>query len=178
MPTNMSTSVKISLVFRVKLAKNLIIHPNWCNWCDSNGAYDYAIIRLVEDIVFSPIANAACLPSFTDPSTTDGKIMTISGWGLTERTSEDDFTATSHLNFAQATGPSFYPDFTRFYQILSRKMNGLSNGFTNFYSTNLRIFQRIIFGYRKVASSSISWLVAHQSIFRMFMKGKFDAYVL
>ena len=125
----MSTTVKISLVFRVKLAKNLIIHPNWCNWCDSNGAYDYAIIRLVEDIVFSPIANAACLPSFTDPSTTDGKIMTISGWGLTERTSEDDFTATSHLNFAQATGPSFYPDITRFYQILSRKMNGLSNGF-------------------------------------------------
>ena len=65
--------LKISLVFRVKLAKNLIIHPNWCNWCDSNGAYDYAIIQLVQDIVFSPTANAACLPSFTDPSTTDGK---------------------------------------------------------------------------------------------------------
>ena len=102
--------LKISLVFRVKLAKNLTIHPNWCNFC--NGGYDYAIIRLVEDIVFSPIANAACLPSFTDPSTTDGKIMTVSGWGLTERTSEYDYTTTSHLNFAQATGPSmsFYPD--------------------------------------------------------------------
>ena len=54
----------------------------------------------------------------------------------------------------------------------------LSDLFTNFYSTNLRIFLRIIFGYRKVTSSSVSWLVAHQSIFRMFMKGKFDAYVL
>ena len=32
--------------------------------------------------------------------------------------------------------------------------------------------------YRKVASSSLSRLVAHPSIFRMFMKGKFDAYVL
>ena len=127
------------MVFRVKLAKNLIIHPNWCNWCDSNGAYDYAIIRLFEDIVFSPIANAACLPSFTDSSTTDGKTMTVSGWGLTERTSEYDYTTTSHLNFAQATGPSmsFYPDFI---QILSRKIIGSSNDFTNFYLTNLGIF--------------------------------------
>ena len=32
--------------------------------------------------------------------------------------------------------------------------------------------------YHKVASRSTSWLVAHPSIFRMFMKGKFDAYVL
>ena len=32
--------------------------------------------------------------------------------------------------------------------------------------------------YRKVASSSLSWLVAHLRIFIMFMKGKFDAYVL
>ena len=32
--------------------------------------------------------------------------------------------------------------------------------------------------YRKVANSRLSHLVAHQSIFRMFMKGKFDAYVL
>ena len=32
--------------------------------------------------------------------------------------------------------------------------------------------------YRKVASSRLSWLVAHPSIFRLFMKGKFDAYVL
>ena len=32
--------------------------------------------------------------------------------------------------------------------------------------------------YRKVASSRLSWLVAYPSIFRLFMKGKFDAYVL
>ena len=28
--------------------------------------------------------------------------------------------------------------------------------------------------YRKVASSRLSWLVAHSRIFRLFMKGKFD----
>ena len=32
--------------------------------------------------------------------------------------------------------------------------------------------------YRKVASSRLSWLVAHSRIFRLFMKGKFDACVL
>ena len=32
--------------------------------------------------------------------------------------------------------------------------------------------------YRKVASSSMSRLVAHFQIFRGLMKGKFDAYVL
>ena len=32
--------------------------------------------------------------------------------------------------------------------------------------------------YRKVASSILSWLVAHSRIFRLFMKGKFDAYLL
>ena len=32
--------------------------------------------------------------------------------------------------------------------------------------------------YRKIASSSMSWLVAHIQIFRRLMKGKFDAYVL
>ena len=32
--------------------------------------------------------------------------------------------------------------------------------------------------YRKVGSSKLSWLVAHLRIFRLFMKGKFDAYVL
>ena len=32
--------------------------------------------------------------------------------------------------------------------------------------------------YCKVASSRLSWLVAHSRIFRLFMKGKFDAYVL
>ena len=34
------------------------------------------------------------------------------------------------------------------------------------------------FPYRKVASSRLSWLVAHLHIFKLFMKGKFDAYVL
>ena len=32
--------------------------------------------------------------------------------------------------------------------------------------------------YRKVASSSLSWLVAHFWVVRLFMKGKLDAYVL
>ena len=32
--------------------------------------------------------------------------------------------------------------------------------------------------YRKVASSSLSWLVAHFQIFRRLMKGKFDTYIL
>ena len=32
--------------------------------------------------------------------------------------------------------------------------------------------------YRKVASSRLSWLVAHPSTFRIFMQGKFDACVL
>ena len=32
--------------------------------------------------------------------------------------------------------------------------------------------------YRKVASSRLSWIVEHLRIFRLFMKGKFDAYVL
>ena len=37
---------------------------------------------------------------------------------------------------------------------------------------------RVIFIYRKVANSSLSWLVARFQIFRRLMKGKFDAYVL
>ena len=32
--------------------------------------------------------------------------------------------------------------------------------------------------YRKVASSRLSRIVAHLRIYRLFMKGKFDAYVL
>ena len=32
--------------------------------------------------------------------------------------------------------------------------------------------------YRKVASSRLSWLLALLRIFRLFMKGKFDAYLL
>ena len=38
-------------------------------------------------------------------------------------------------------------------------------------------FQRLNLGYRKVASRSTSQLVAHPRIFRLFIKGKFDAYV-
>ena len=32
--------------------------------------------------------------------------------------------------------------------------------------------------YRKVTSSRLSWLAAHSRIFKLFMTGKFDAYVL
>ena len=35
----------------------------------------------------------------------------------------------------------------------------------------------VVLDYHKVASSRLSWLVAHFYIFRLFMKGKFDAYV-
>ena len=38
--------------------------------------------------------------------------------------------------------------------------------------------ERATCNYRKVASSSLSRLVAHFWVFRLFMKGKFDAYVL
>ena len=61
----------------------------------------------------------------------------------------------------------------------------------NFYSKNLGILEYFrkeklsgsetlleFFKYRKVASSSLSRLVAHFWIFRLFMKEKFDAYVL
>ena len=37
---------------------------------------------------------------------------------------------------------------------------------------------QFLFNYHKVASSRLSRLVAHFRIFRLFMKGKFDAYVL
>ena len=36
----------------------------------------------------------------------------------------------------------------------------------------------LFYRLRKVASSRLTQLVAHQSIFRVFIKGKFDAYVL
>jgi hypothetical protein len=42
----------------------------------------------------------------------------------------------------------------------------------------LEIENLSLFTYRKVASSRLSWLVAHLRIFRLFMKGKFDGYVL
>ena len=44
----------------------------------------------------------------------------------------------------------------------------------------IRIIQNCISDdiYRKVANSSLSWLVARFQTFRRLMKGKFDAYVL
>ena len=42
----------------------------------------------------------------------------------------------------------------------------------------LRAMPTFLHTYRKVASSRLSWLVAHLRIFRVFMKGKVDAYVL
>ena len=40
------------------------------------------------------------------------------------------------------------------------------------------LFIHTYYAYHKVESSRLSQLVAHPSTFRMFMKGKFDAYVL
>ena len=34
---------------------------------------------------------------------------------------------------------------------------------------------KVLITYRKVASSRLSWLLAHIHSFRLFMKGKFDA---
>ena len=41
-----------------------------------------------------------------------------------------------------------------------------------------RVKTKLKYMYRKVASSRLSQLVAHVRIFRLFMKGKFDAYIL
>ena len=71
--------------------------------------YDYGIVRTVAEIAFSPVVNAACLPSFTDPTTTDGKTLTISGWGLIENEdleNDDDNVGTTFLNVATAQGIS------------------------------------------------------------------------
>ena len=43
-------------------------------------------------------------------------------------------------------------------------------------SSNFGLIEETI--YRKVTSSRLSWLVAHLGIFRLFIEGKFDAYVL
>ena len=48
------------------------------------------------------------------------------------------------------------------------------NQYNYFFHNNFGEFQST---YRKVASSRLSRLVARPSIFRMFMKGKFDAYL-
>ena len=44
--------------------------------------------------------------------------------------------------------------------------------------SNPEMYKKEVFTYRKVASSSLSRLVAQFQIFRRLMKGKFDAYVL
>ena len=81
-----------------------MVHPEYDNdWVK----YDYAIIRLDREIVFSPVANAACLPTFTDPSTTDGKSMVISGWGRVESNSDTDYTLATILQTANALGYSY-----------------------------------------------------------------------
>ena len=58
--------------------REIIIHPDW-NYTGLQ--YDYAILRTEENITFSNRANAACLPNWTNSSTTDGQKLIISGWG-------------------------------------------------------------------------------------------------
>ena len=71
--------------------KEYITHPKY----DSiKMEYDYAIIRTAENIVFSQTANAACLPTFKNKTITDGKFMTISGWGVYENHNGYDSYAT------------------------------------------------------------------------------------
>ena len=84
--------------------ESIRIHPYYDEY---HVQYDYGIVRTVGEIVFSPVVNAACLPSFTDPTKTDGKSMTISGWGLTQNEDfEDpyDDVHTNFLNVANARG--------------------------------------------------------------------------
>ena len=80
----------------------LRIHPQYDH--TSLLAYDYAIIRTAQEIIFSPTVNAACLPSFTDLTTTDGKPMTISGWGFMENDGYYYQLETDHLNVAMVQG--------------------------------------------------------------------------
>ena len=67
--------------------KKIEVHPRYNSFSLASGQ-DISIIRTVEDIEFSPIASAACLPSFRNLSITDGKTLKISGWGYINRTSE------------------------------------------------------------------------------------------
>ena len=60
--------------------ESFIIHPQYDAQLIEN---DYAIIKLKQNITFSSEINAACLPSYTDLTKTDGEIMTVSGWGNT-----------------------------------------------------------------------------------------------
>ena len=48
---------------------------------------------------------------------------------------------------------------------------------TKLGAVNLELNQ-VLTDFCKVASSRLSWFVAHSRIFRLFMKGNVDAYVL
>ena len=78
---------------------------------------------------------------------------------------------------------------------IDRQIKGQTKQQNVFIKTMLALFMAVIFAlgniyllhvskfltflmYCKVASSRLSWLVAHPSFFRMFMKGKCDTYVL
>ena len=60
--------------------------------------------------------------------------------------------------------------------LLSKNKAYLVNMLTRLLSWS-KIVKNVL-TYRKVASSSLSWLVAHFQIFRRFIKGKFDAYIM
>ena len=72
-----------------------------------------------------------------------------------------------------------------FYEFLFKVIQFFFNGNENLQNTCLLLKNQLIekipfraFTYSKVTSSRLSWLIAHPSIFKMFMQGKFDAYVL
>ena len=84
--------------------KKIIVHDEY-EYDDQLGiTHDYAIIQLTEKITFSSVANAACLPSFSDITTTDGKMLTISGWGLIEKYSDYEYIETTVLQTATIEG--------------------------------------------------------------------------
>ena len=92
------------IFLRIYDVKEFILHPDYNN---DYVEYDYAIIKLKKPIDFSSKANAACLPSFTDPSRTNGELMTISGWGIIEMNLYDDYTEATVLQTASVQGYSY-----------------------------------------------------------------------
>ena len=82
--------------------KKIIVHDEF--EYDELATPDIAIIQLTEKIAFSSVANAACLPSFSDITTTDGKMLTISGWGLLEKYSYYDYIEATVLQTATIEG--------------------------------------------------------------------------
>ena len=89
------------LFSRVMSVKKIIVHWKYNAF---EFTHDYAIIQLTERISFSPVANAACLPSFSDITTTDGKMMTISGWGFVELSSDYEYIEATVLQKAMIQG--------------------------------------------------------------------------